>query len=58
MGKERILEVTKTKKLRTSGFIHVGEIIPRVVRDIERKIKESHKNKKGNLRPEAEKKTS
>ncbi len=35
MGKERILE--KTKKVRTSGFIHVGEIIPGVIRDIEQK---------------------
>lgn len=56
MGKERVLE--KTKKVRTSRFIHVSEIIPGVVRDVERRIKESHKNKKANLRSEAEKETS
>lgn len=48
MGKERILELTKKKETRTSGFIHIGEIIPGVVRDLEKRIKESHtyKNKK------------
>ena len=51
MGKERILEVTK--KVRASEFIHVGEIIPGVVKDIERRIKELHKNKKANLRSKA-----
>lgn len=56
MDKERILE--KTKKIRTPRFIHVGEIIPGVVRDIERRIKESHKNKKTNLKSETEKETS
>ena len=56
MGKERILEVTK--KVRTSEFIPVGEIIPGVVRDIERRIKKPYKNKKANLRSEAEKETS
>ena len=35
MGEERILE--KTKKVKTSKFIHVGEIIPGVLRDIEQK---------------------
>ena len=46
MGKERTFEVTKKKKARTSGFIHVGEIIPGVMRDIERRIKDAHKDKK------------
>lgn len=55
MGKERILE--KAKKIRTPGFIHIGEIIPSVMGDIERRIKELHKNKKANLKSEAEKKT-
>lgn len=37
MGKERILEVTKKKKVRTSRFVHVSEIIPGVLKDIEQK---------------------
>jgi len=43
MGKKRILE--KTKKTRTSRFIHVGEIIPGVLKDIEQK-RHSKKRKK------------
>lgn len=35
MGKERILD--KTKKARISRFIHVGEIIPGILKDIEQK---------------------
>lgn len=44
MGKERTLE--KNKKARTSGFIHIGEIIPGALEDIEKRIKDSNKNKK------------
>lgn len=44
MDKERIFELKK--KPRTSGFIHIGEIIPGVLREIEKRIKESNKNKK------------
>lgn len=51
MGKERILE--KTKKARISRFIHVGEIIPGILGDIERRIKDSHKDEKVSLRTEA-----
>lgn len=42
------------KKPRASGFIHVGEIIPGVLRNIEMRIKESHKDKKISLGTEAE----
>ena len=45
MGKERIVKVTK--KTRASGFIHVGEIIPGVLRDIEGRIRENTKGEKG-----------
>jgi len=45
MGKERILKLTKKKEVRTSGFIHVGEIIPEVLKDIEQK-RHSEKRKK------------
>lgn len=44
MGKERILEATKKKKIRASGFIHIGEIIPAVLRDIENRVKSNQKN--------------
>lgn len=52
MGKERTFELKK--KTRTSGFIHIGEIIPGVLRNIETRIKESHKDKKVSLGSEAE----
>lgn len=38
---------TRDKEIRTSGFIHIGEIIPGVLKDIERKIKENTKREKG-----------
>jgi len=44
MDKERTLE--GTKKPRTSRFIHIDEIIPGVLKDVEKKIKDSNKNKK------------
>lgn len=53
MGKERTFEPIKKKRLRASGFIRIGEIIPGVLRDVERRIKKSHKDKKANLRTEA-----
>jgi len=54
VGKERVFEPIKKKKLRASGFIHIGEIIPSVVRDIEGRIKESHKDKKAGRGSKAE----
>lgn len=47
MGKERILKITK--KTRASGFIHIGEVIPGVLKDVEGRIRESHKDKKARL---------
>jgi len=52
MGKERALEVKK--KIRVSRFIRIGEIIPGVMRDIEKRIKEPHKNKKARVESKAE----
>lgn len=43
MNEERILESIRKKKTRTSGFIHVGEIIPEVLEDIEGRIEENTK---------------
>lgn len=45
MDKERTFKLIK--KPRISGFIHIGEIIPDILRDIERRIKKLHKPKKG-----------
>lgn len=56
MGKERTFKLIK--KTRASGFIHIGRIIPGVLRDVERRIKESHKDKKVTLRIEAEEEAS
>jgi len=58
MGKERNFGITKKKKARASGFVHIGEIIPRVLRDVESRIKESDKDKKANLGTEAEEETA
>jgi len=46
MNKERIVNKARDEKARISEFIHVREIIPGVLKDIEKRIKESHKNKK------------
>ena len=54
MNKEKIFEATKKKEIRTSGFIHIGEIIPGVLRDVEEKIMKSHKDKKVSLGTKAE----
>lgn len=54
MGKERTFKLTKKKEVRTSGFIHIGEVIPDVLRDIEKRIKELHRDKKASLRSKAE----
>jgi len=50
MGKERIVKVTKKARshdvtLLSSGFIHIGEIIPGVLRDVKKGIKDSRKIK-------------
>lgn len=42
-------KLNNKKEARTSGFIHIGKIVPNVMRDIERRIKESHKDKKASL---------
>ena len=52
MDKERTFELKENP--RTSVFIHIGEIIPGVLRDVERRRKESHKNKKVTFRTEVE----
>jgi len=46
MNKENAFEATKKKTSRTSGFIHISEIIPGVMKDIERRMKERNKDKK------------
>jgi len=44
MDKERTIKLAK--RPRTSGFIHIGEIIPGVLGNVEKRIKDSNKNKK------------
>lgn len=39
-------KLNNKKKPRASGFIHIGEIIPGVLTDIERRIKEDTKMEK------------
>lgn len=56
MNEEKVFAATK--KTRASGFIHIGEIIPGVMRDIERRVKESHRDKKASPGTEAEKEAS
>ncbi len=46
MNEEKVF--APTKKPRTSGFIHIGEIIPGVLRDIEGRIEENAKRQKRN----------
>ena len=45
MGKERNFNLTNKKKARTSGFIHVGEIISGTLDEMEKRVKKSHKRK-------------
>ena len=40
-------KLNNKKKPRASGFIHIGEIIPGVLKDIERRIEENAKRQKG-----------
>jgi len=38
MDKQRTFELKKNP--RTSGFIHIGEIIPGVLKDVEKRVKD------------------
>ena len=43
MNEGRIIKKPKSGKTRTFEFIHIGEIIPGVLGDIEKRIKENTK---------------
>lgn len=41
MNEERTIKKPRSGKARTSGFIHIGEIIPGVLKNIEKRIRRS-----------------